>query len=132
VSRPIFAASLRYAVPVGLAAAILAASVVAPGEGVPRTVLGIGTTVYLHVVAYAALAAALGYAARSADWRPLLAAAAVATLYGAGIEALQGPIPYRTMSAGDALINAVAAALGTGAWRLLARRLGASFGVDGG
>ncbi|MCY4732619.1 VanZ family protein [Natronomonas gomsonensis] len=132
MSRPAFAASLRYAVPVTFAAAILVASVVDPGDGVPRTVLGIGTTVYLHVVGYAALAAALGYAARSADWRPLLAAAAVAALYGAGIEALQGPIPYRTMSAADAMTNAVGAALGTGAWRLLARRLGARFGADGG
>ena len=122
MTRPAFAVSPRHAAPIGCVAAILVASVVDPGGGVPRTVLGIGTTVYLHVLAYAGLAAALGYAARSADRRTLLAAAAVAALYGAGIELLQGSIPYRTMSAADAITNAVGAALGAGAWRSLAAR----------
>jgi len=125
VSRPdraVPAAALRYAVPVAVATTILAASVVDPGGGVPRTVLGVETTVYFHVLGYAGLAAALGYAARSIDRRTLLAAAAVAALYGAVIEALQGPIPYRTTAAADAITNAVGAALGAGAWRLLTVR----------
>ena len=80
MSRHTSLAPLQYAAAVTFGAAILVASVVDPGDGVPRTVLWIETTVYLHVVGYAALAPALG----------------------------------------------------TGAWRLLARRLGARVGVDGG
>jgi hypothetical protein len=131
VSRPTPLGPFRYVVVIGCAAAILAASIVAPGDGVPRTV-GIETTVYFHLVGYAGLAAALGHAARSADRRTLLLVAAVVTLYGGGIEAVQGPIPYRTMSGADAATNAVGAALGTGAWRLLGRRFGARFDTDDG
>jgi VanZ family protein len=108
-----------------LALAVLAASVVEPGGGVPRTLLGIGLTVYLHLLAYAGLAAALGYAEASADRRTLLVAAAIATLYGAAIELLQGPIPYRTMALSDAVINAVGAILGAALWRTAAPWFGA-------
>lgn len=132
MSRPASPISFRYAAVIGCAAAILAASVADPGDGVPRTVFGVGTTVYLHVAAYAGLAAALGYAAGSADRRTLAVAATVATLYGGGIEILQGPIPYRTMSSADTAINAVGAALGSGAWRLLARRLDTCFDTKDG
>mgnify|MGYP006309128501 CR=1 FL=1 len=104
---------IRRVVAVGCALAILLASVADPSEGVPRTLFGIGFTVYLHLLAYAGLA---GYAIASIDRRTLVVAAALATLYGAAIELVQGTISYRTMSAVDALINAVGAAFGAGLW----------------
>jgi len=117
--------SLRYAGAVACALVILYASVIEPGDGVPRTLFGIGFTVYLHVIAYAGFTGAMGYAALSADRRTLLFAAGLATLYGAGIELLQGTIPYRTMAVSDAFINAGGAVLGAFVWWLTAPRFGA-------
>ena len=122
---PVVPRPLRYAGVVACAVVILYGSVTEPGDGVPRTLFGIGVTVYLHVVAYAGIAGAVGYAALSADRRTLFVAAAVATLYGAGIELLQGTLPYRTMAASDALLNAVAAAGGAACWWLVAPWFGA-------
>ena len=107
---------IRRVVAVGCALAILLASVAEPSEGVPRTLFGIGFTVYLHLLAYAGLAVVIGYAIASIDRRTLVVAAALATLYGAAIELVQGTISYRTMSAVDALVNAVGAAFGAGLW----------------
>ena len=120
--------SARYVGAIGLALAILVASVTDPGDAVPRTLLGVGFTVYLHLLAYAALAGAIGYALFSTDRRALLAAVALATLYGLAIELLQGTIPHRTMAAADGLINAVGAVFGAALWRVLAPL----FGVDRG
>ena len=114
----------RYAIVVGLALAILLASVVDPGDGGRSTVFGIGITVYLHLLAYGAFAFTIGYARWSADRRTLLVAVAVATGYGALIELIQGTIPYRTMSALDALLNAAGAVVGALVWRTVASRVG--------
>lgn len=119
---------IRRAVAVCCAVVILSGSLLDPGDGVPRGLLGIDVSVYAHAVAYAGLAGAIGYAALSVDRRTLLAAAAIATVYGAGIEVLQGLVSYRTMAATDALLNAIAAAGGTVCWWLVAPR----FGVDRG
>lgn len=115
---------IRSAVVVGLAFAILVASVVDPGEGGTSTVFGIGVTVYTHVLAYGALSVAIGYARLSADRRTLVIAVVVATAYGALIELLQGMIPYRTMSALDAVLNAMGATIGAVVWRVVFRRFG--------
>jgi VanZ family protein len=110
---------------VACAIVILAASVSDPGDtSAPRTLFGIGFTVYLHFIAYAGLAGAIGHAVLSADRRALLVAALLATLYGVGIELLQGTLSYRTMAAGDAAINAVGAALGAACWWLIAPLFG--------
>jgi VanZ family protein len=124
VDAPMFPKWLRYAGAVGCALLILYASVIEPGEGVPRTLFGVGVTVYLHVIAYGVLTATIGYAMRSADRRTLLVAVTIATLYGAGIELLQGTIPYRTMAATDVLINAIGAVCGAGLWWAIAPRVG--------
>ena len=108
---------------VGCGLLILYASVIEPGDGVPRTLFGVGFTVYLHVIAYAVLTATIGYATLSADRQTLLVAVAVATLYGAGIELLQGTIPYRTMDVADVLINAIGACCGAVFWWAVASRL---------
>ena len=124
-SLPAAPRSLRYAGAIACALVILSASVTEPGDGVPRTLFGIGFTVYLHLVAYAGFTGAIGYALLSADRRALVVAAGLATLYGAGIELLQGTVSYRTMAALDVGINAVGAAVGAVLWRLTAPIFGA-------
>ena len=109
---------------IGCALAILAASVSAPGDGVPRTFFGVGFTVYLHLFAYAGLTVTLGYAFLSTDRRALVLAVTLATGYGAVIELLQGTIPYRTMTVTDVVINAVGAVVGSMLWSLVAARFG--------
>ena len=121
-SLPAVPRELRYTLAVGWALLVLVASVVEPGAGGPAA----GMTLHLHAGAYAGLAFAVGYALLAADGRALLAAVAVATLYGAGVELLQGLLAYRTASALDALVNGVGAAAGALLWRLVAPRLGAA------
>jgi len=126
---------VRYALVVGCAVAILYASVVdptggAPGEGVSRTLPGAGGTAHLHLLAYAALAALVAHARLAADRRTLAVAVAFATLFGAGIELLQGALPYRTMAASDVVLNAVGAAAGAAGWRVLAASFGVARTVD--
>lgn len=111
----------RYALVVAVGVVVLFTSVVDPSTaGPPRTLLGVDLAVFLHLVAYGGLAAAVGYALRSADRRALAVAVVVSALYGAGVELVQGTLSYRTMSAFDAVVNAGGAALGAGLWRLAA------------
>jgi hypothetical protein len=127
VSRtlPVAPRPLRYAGVLACAVVILYSSVTVVDDGVPRTLFGIGTTVYLHVIAYAGFAGAVGYARLSADRRVVLLAAGISTLYGAAIELLQGTLSYRTMSLFDAFVNAAGATVGAVLWRLTAPLFGA-------
>ena len=120
-SLPVAAPSLRYALAAGWALAVLAASVVDPGGAGGA---GAGTTLHLHAAAYAGLAGAVGYALLAADARALLAAVAAATLYGAGVELLQGLVAARSASALDAAVNGAGAVAGALAWRAVAPRFG--------
>jgi VanZ family protein len=122
---PVAPRPLRYAGVVVCALVILYASVTAVDDGVPTTLFGIGTTVYLHAIAYAGFTGAIGYARLAADRRVLLLAAGISTLYGIVIELVQGTLSYRTMSLLDALINAGGALLGAALWRLTAPVFGA-------
>ena len=124
---PIASPPVRYGLAICCALALLLASILEPGEGTPRTLFGIGITVYLHLLAYAALTATIGYGTLSTDRRTLFVAVALATLYGAVIELIQGQLPYRTMAASDVLLNATGAVIGSELWRVLAPRLG----IDG-
>ena len=123
-SLPVAPRWLRYAGVVACAAVILYVSTLDPGEGPPTTLFGVETTVYLHFVAYGGLAGAVGYALLAAGPRTLLAAAAVATLYGAGVEVVQGALPYRTMSGFDVVVNAAGAVVGALLWRIVAPWIG--------
>ena len=119
------APSVRYAAVCLCAIAVLCASVIPVSEGVPRTAVGVETTLLSHVAAYGLLCGLLGFARLATDRRALAAAIALTALYGACIEVLQGFISYRTMDAADALVNAGGAAVGAALWRVLAP----SFGV---
>lgn len=97
-----------------LAGAILVASLIPIPGSVPEDSGGIPTSALFHAVGYAALAGAIGYAllARVDRDRALVAGIGGASAYGALIECLQYPIPYRTFSYLDMAINAAGAALG--------------------
>jgi len=94
VSRtgPVAPESLRWGVVVACAAVILVASVVDTGGGPPRTLFGVGLAGYLHLVGYAGLAGAVGFALRRADHRGLLLAVGAAVCYGLAIEVVQARV----------------------------------------
>jgi len=122
VSRtgPVAPESLRWGVVVACAAVILVASVVDTGGGPPRTLFGVGLAGYLHLAGYAGLAGAVGFALRRADHRGLLLAVGAAVCYGLAVEVVQAPLPYRTASILDALVNAAGAVVGASLWRAVA------------
>lgn len=103
-----------------VAATILVASVVRVPGSAPADPGLITLTDPFHLVGYAALAFALGNArATKRDVAPglLVGAVALATLYGVGIEVVQAPLPWRSLAAVDAAVNAVGAVLGAvGFW----------------
>lgn len=96
-----------------LAGAILVVSVVPIPGAVPDESGGLPTSLLFHAVGYAALAMTLRISL-IATRRPHTNAGALlgASAYGALIECLQYPLPYRTFSYLDMLINATGAGLG--------------------
>ena len=82
-------------------------------------VAGVGADKLLHLLDYAALAFALGYAVRARTAKTLLTVFLTAVAVGGAVELLQGPLPTRATSLADAAANTVGAALGTAGWWLL-------------
>lgn len=97
-----------------LACAILVVSIIPVPGAVPEEGGGVPTSLLFHVVGYAALAVATGYAllAPGDRARALVAGTGGAGAYGTLIECVQYPIAYRTFSYLDMLVNAGGAALG--------------------
>lgn len=108
-------ARYRYGLAVGVALAVLLASVVDP-PGAGPTPLGpfglVGADKYSHAAAYLAVAWSLAWARRATTPRTLLVVAAVAAAYGAGIELIQATLPARSLDPADAVANTVGAAVG--------------------
>ena len=126
VRLPLAARWLRYGLVAVVAAVILVASVLRPDPmGAPTMgPLGVvGADKWTHALAYAGLAAALAYASVTPghDSSRVGLAVALAVGFGAAIELLQWPIPYRTASAVDVLADAVGACMLALAWRSLGR-----------
>ncbi|WP_255150839.1 VanZ family protein [Halorarius halobius] len=115
---------LRYAAVALVAATVLGASVVRPAPGPDRFLLGVGFDKWLHAAGYAALAASLGYARLPAggrlSTRALVGVALVSLAFGVGVELVQGPLPYRSLSAADAAADAVGAVAGALPFRVVA------------
>jgi VanZ family protein len=111
-----------WALPTGVAAAILLASVVPlPGDGMEPAPGPFGVDAWLHVVGYAALAASLSRAVSTAGHGTVVAiavAVAAAVGFGVGIELLQTVVPTRGFAWSDVAADAVGSAIGgTGWWR---------------
>ncbi|MFC7132499.1 MULTISPECIES: VanZ family protein [Salinibaculum] len=103
-----------------VAAAILVAAVVRPGDAGPTLgPLGVlGLDKYLHALAFAALAATLAAAlATSSVERLLVVVVLVSVGYGLLVELLQLPLAYRSFSLLDLAADAVGAVLVALLWR---------------
>lgn len=100
-----------------VAAAILVGSLVPPPSGGPGGARWIALDGIVHVVAYAVLALAVAAArtdpgaGTSGSARRAVEAVAVAVAYGAAIELLQAPLPWRRFGVDDLMANAAGAAL---------------------
>jgi VanZ family protein len=111
----------RWITVVLVAAAIFLVSVIPIPESVPDDGGGVPTSVLFHFIGYAVLAAVLCFALFT-RWRPLSANAFSllgASFYGVLIECVQYPIPYRSFSHLDMLINSVGALCGVLVFNLL-------------
>lgn len=104
----------RWLATVSLAGVILVVSVVPVPEAVPEEGGGIPTSAVFHFVGYAALSALIGFAllVRRSPVYGSGAGVASASAYGALIECLQSPIPYRSFGVLDMAINAAGAVIG--------------------
>ncbi|MCL7416674.1 MAG: VanZ family protein [Halalkalicoccus sp.] len=104
----------RWTAVLGVALAILAVSVVPIPGAVPDEGGGIPTSVMFHFLGYATLAALIGVAllVRQPPVRGSGTGLASASAYGVLIECLQYPIPYRSFSYVDMLVNGAGATLG--------------------
>lgn len=127
VQVPVVPRPLRVGLVGAIAVVLLIASVVPVEEtGVPAEspVGPISLFALLHVLGYGALAGALSYAtvetART-NWLVLPVVFLVAVTYGAGIEVIQGLLPYRLFSYTDIALNAVGAGVAVLCWALLIR-----------
>lgn len=114
---PLVDRRLRYVLAVGVAAAVFVASVVnPPSTDGPTVLFGVGVDKWLHLLAYAALAGAVGYARldeAGLDGRALLGVFLLVAVYGFGVEFVQAPLPARAFDLADAAVNALGAAVGT-------------------
>jgi VanZ family protein len=117
---PVAGPAVRWGVVAAVATLILVASVRNPGPGPSPSLLGVPLATSLHLVAYAGLAAAVGYGLLRADGRALLLAAVTAVCYGGTVELVQAPLPSRSASALDVLVNTVGATVGAALWRAVA------------
>lgn len=97
-----------------IASAILVVSVIPIPGAVPEEGGGVPTSAPFHFVGYAVLATLLGFAllARRRALSANTLALVGASLYGVLIEFVQYPIPYRSFSYLDMLINTAGAFFG--------------------
>lgn len=98
-----------------VAGAILVVSVIPIPGSVPQEGGGVPTNVLFHFLGYATMAMVLAFASltRGLRFRPIAIGLLGANVYGALIECLQHPIPYRSFSYLDVLVNGAGATAGT-------------------
>lgn len=124
---PLVPGSLRWAAVALVGLVILYYSVVpAPGSGTFRSgPFGlVGFSTWLHLLAYAGLAATLAYALHDSprpDRQVLAIVFLVAVAYGAGVELLQSTLANRHGDYADVLVNSLGAGLAVVGWRALTR-----------
>lgn len=105
---------------VAVAAVILAASLVPDGGG-GSAVGPVGVDKLLHFGGYAVLTLVALAALRAQSARTVLAVVVLVTVFGGGVELLQGPVPGRSVSTLDLVADAVGAVVGAAAWWLVGR-----------
>jgi VanZ family protein len=116
----------RYLPAVGFSLLVLVTSLLpipeGPSEQVPA-LLGITLDKWVHAASYGTLTALLAWGRRAHGLGTVAALAAVAVLYGASVELLQGLVPSRGTSGTDFLANSLGAVLAGLGW-LIVRRSG--------
>ncbi|MFU1782647.1 VanZ family protein [Haloarcula japonica] len=109
----------RYLPAVGFSLLILVTSLLpipeGPSEQIPL-LLGVPLDKWVHAASYGTLTAVLAWGRRAHGWVTVAALAAVAVLYGAGVELLQGFVPSRGTSGADFFANSVGAAMAGLVW----------------
>ena len=122
IRLPLVPRWLRWAAVALVALTILAYSIVPPpGSGTFQTgPFGlVGLSTWLHLLAYAGLAATLSYT--RPDWQVLAIVFVAAASYGAGVELVQSTLSARTAAYDDVLVNALGAGVAVAGWRLVGR-----------
>lgn len=87
------------------------------GQQVPA-LLGVELDKWVHALGYATLASLLAWARSARAFVAVAAAVLVATVYGAGIELLQGLVASRSTSVLDFAANSIGAILAGTVWQL--------------
>ena len=122
------ARSRRYRGSIAIAFVLLVATLIPTGGVVgPEPPLGsqafvFGLDTWLHLIGFGALSASIVLAGRRPTWRLVAVAIVLTTAFGALIELLQWPLPWRMGSVADVVANAVGAAVG-GCVAFVGRRL---------
>lgn len=98
-----------------VAGAILVLSVIPIPGSVPEEGGGVPTSVLFHFLGYATMAPLLAFSSLTRDLRvrPIATGLLGTSAYGVLIECLQYPIPYRSFSYLDMLVNGAGATAGT-------------------
>lgn len=123
-------AATRFSIAGGVATTVALVSLVHAPDVIARTgPLGlVGVDKWIHAGSYALVAFLVGYAVRAPDKWTMLAVATGAVILGAGVESIQGTIPWRTQETADVFANAAGAVLGGLVWNATWRRLPVSTG----
>ena len=118
IAVPVVPHWLRWAAVFAVVAAIFHFSVTTspPGDPVIGPPDPLPLDKWRHFLAYAGLAGSLAYATVDWEWSPgrlAVLVVGVAAAYGVGVEAIQGTLPSRYFSMGDAYANVLGAVLVT-------------------
>lgn len=112
----------RFSLAAGFALAVVVASMIhAPAD--PFAKLGplglFGVDKWIHVGSYALLAFLGAFVVLTRSVAVLVGIALLTTVFGAGVELLQGTIEWRTMEFADVVANALGAVIAVALWRFV-------------
>lgn len=119
---PLFPRWLRVSLGVGVAATVLAGSLLPPPPGESGALGPLGLVAldkWLHGLTYGSLTAVVAYAIPARSRLHVLTAVLVAVAFGLLVEGLQFGIPWRTFDPTDAAGNTIGALAVAAAWLLL-------------
>lgn len=113
-------APIRFSIAGAFAVAVLVASMIeAPAAVASQGPFGlVGLDKWIHAGSYALLTLLGAYVALTRAPFALLLVAVAATVFGAGVELVQEPIPYRSYERADMVANGLGALFAVAVWRV--------------
>lgn len=120
VRAPLLPRWARVTLAAGVAAGVLAGSVVPPPTGVEQAYGPFGLVEadkWSHALVYGVLTISVAYALLARSGERLLVAVVAAAAFGLAVEGLQYGVPWRSFDLADAAANAVGALVAAGGWR---------------